>query len=101
MSKGRKYFLQRSNVAKPMLFVEIFDIWDIDFMGSFPSSFSFLYILHVVDYISKWVEEKTTRTNDSKVVTNFIRSNIFVHFEISKATSNDRGMPFVIRQSHL
>ncbi|CAN6557483.1 unnamed protein product [Malus baccata var. baccata] len=30
-----------------------------------------------VDYVSKWVEAKATRTNDSKVVADFIRTNIF------------------------
>ena len=37
----------------PKLFVEIFDVWGIDFMGPFPSSFNFLYILLAVDYVSK------------------------------------------------
>jgi hypothetical protein len=36
--------------------IEIFDCWDIDFMGLFPSSFGFLYLLVAVDYISKWIE---------------------------------------------
>ena len=50
---------------QPMLYYEVFDIWDIDFMGPFPPSFGFCYILLVVDYVSKWVEAITTRTNDS------------------------------------
>jgi hypothetical protein len=41
----------------PILVVEIFDVWGIDFMGSFPNSFRFLYILVAVDYVSKWMEE--------------------------------------------
>ena len=41
---------------QPILEVELFDIWGMDFMGPFPSSFSNLYILLVVDYVSKWVE---------------------------------------------
>ena len=36
-----------------ILEVEIFDLWGIDFMGPFPHSFKNLYILLVVDYISK------------------------------------------------
>jgi len=36
--------------------VEIFDVWGIDFMGPFPSSFGNEYILLAVDYVSKWVE---------------------------------------------
>jgi len=40
----------------PILIVKIFDVWGIDFMGPFPLSFSYLYILVAVDYVSKWVE---------------------------------------------
>jgi len=36
--------------------VEVFDCWDIDFMGPFPSSAGNEYILVTVDYVSKWVE---------------------------------------------
>ncbi|XP_050374626.1 uncharacterized protein LOC126792202 [Argentina anserina] len=38
----------------PIITVEIFDVWGIDFMGLFPSSRGFLYILLVVDYMSKF-----------------------------------------------
>ncbi|CAN6576899.1 unnamed protein product [Malus baccata var. baccata] len=51
---------------QPLSFVEIFDVWGIDFMGPFPLSYGFTYILLAVDYVSKWVEAKATRTNDSK-----------------------------------
>ncbi|KAL4348058.1 hypothetical protein GQ457_17G008860 [Hibiscus cannabinus] len=36
-----------------ILEVELFDVWGIDFMGPFPSSFGNLYILLAVDYVSK------------------------------------------------
>ncbi|CAN6576826.1 unnamed protein product [Malus baccata var. baccata] len=61
----------------PIFSVEIFDVWGIDFMGPFPSSHGFLYILLAVDYVSKWVEAKATRTNDSRVVADFLKTNIF------------------------
>nr|GFB18603.1 integrase, catalytic core [Tanacetum cinerariifolium] len=48
---------------------EIFDVWDIDFMGSFPSSRGNKYILVAVDYLSKWVEAKALPTNDAREVT--------------------------------
>ncbi|GJS83235.1 reverse transcriptase domain-containing protein [Tanacetum coccineum] len=35
---------------------EIFDVWGIDFMGSFPKSHKLEYILVAVDYVSKWAE---------------------------------------------
>ena len=47
--------------------VELFDIWGIDFMGPFPSSYN-KHILLEVGYVSKWVEEVATPTNDAKVV---------------------------------
>ena len=43
-------------LLQTILKVELFDIWGTDFMGPFPSSFSNLYILLNVDYVSKWVE---------------------------------------------
>ena len=39
----------------PIIVVEIFDVWRIDFMGPFPLSFGNEYVLLTVDYISKWV----------------------------------------------
>ncbi|KAL0373251.1 UNVERIFIED_CONTAM: Retrovirus-related Pol polyprotein from transposon.6 [Sesamum calycinum] len=38
----------------PILVCEIFDVWGIDFMGSFPSSFGKSYIILGVDYVSKY-----------------------------------------------
>ncbi|RVW64369.1 hypothetical protein CK203_047047 [Vitis vinifera] len=40
----------------PILIVDLFDVWGIDFMGPFPMSFGNSYILVGVDYVSKWVE---------------------------------------------
>nr|GEX46680.1 reverse transcriptase domain-containing protein [Tanacetum cinerariifolium] len=39
---------------------EIFDVWGINFIGPFPSSRGNKYILVAVDYLSKWVEAKTS-----------------------------------------
>jgi len=43
-----------------ILVSEFFYVWGINFMGPFPSSFGNLYILFVVDYVSKWIEAKAT-----------------------------------------
>ena len=48
--------------------VELFDLWGMDFMSPCPPSFNNFYILLAVDYISKWVEAISTRTNDASVV---------------------------------
>ncbi|CAN6586193.1 unnamed protein product [Malus baccata var. baccata] len=80
-----------------ILNVEIFDVWGIDFMGPFPSSYGFTYILLAVDYVSKWVEAKATRTNDSKVVADFIRTNIFARFGMPRVIISDGGSHFCNR----
>ncbi|XP_062113374.1 uncharacterized protein LOC133824499 [Humulus lupulus] len=47
-----------------ILEVELFDVWGIDFMGPFPSSYNNKYILPAVDYVSKWMEAVATLTCD-------------------------------------
>jgi len=37
----------------PIIVVEVFDAWGIDFMGPFSSSFGNEYIVLAVDYVSK------------------------------------------------
>ena len=78
----------------PILEVELFDLWGIDFMGPFPASYNNLYILLAVDYVSKWVEAIPTRTNDAKVVAHFLRSNIFSRFGTPRALITDNGTHF-------
>ncbi|KAM1432438.1 hypothetical protein ACFXTO_014971 [Malus domestica] len=80
-----------------ILNVEIFDVWGIDFMGPFHSSHGFLYILLAVDYVSKWVEAKATRTNDSRVVVDFIKTNLFARFGMPRVIINDGGSHFCNR----
>ena len=63
-------------------------------MGPFRSSFSSLYILLVVDYVSKWVEAIPTQTNDAKVVANFLRNHIFTQFGTPRALITDGGTHF-------
>ena len=58
--------------------VELFDVWGIDFMGPFPSSLGYEYILVMVDYVSKWVEAIPTITNDAKVVKKCLRKLFFL-----------------------
>ncbi|XP_010436661.1 PREDICTED: uncharacterized protein LOC104720456 [Camelina sativa] len=58
----------------PILEVEIFDFWGIDFMGPFnPPSNGNVYILVAADYISKWVEAIASPTNDYKVFKSMLR----------------------------
>jgi hypothetical protein len=73
----------------PILIVEIFDVWGIDFMGPFPLSFDYLYILVAVDYVSKWVEAVACKTNDHKVVVQFLKDTIFARFGTPRAIISD------------
>ncbi|CAN6557561.1 unnamed protein product [Malus baccata var. baccata] len=82
---------------QPLSFVEIFYVWGIDFMGVFPPSYGFTYILLAIDYVSKWVEAKGTRTNDSKVVADFVKTNIFARFGMPRVLISDGGSHFCNR----
>lgn len=79
---------------QPILVIELFDVWGIDFMGPFPNSFGNLYILLAVDYVSKWVEAIPTKTNDNKVVVKFLKENIFSRFGTPRAIISDQGKHF-------
>ncbi|XP_073131631.1 uncharacterized protein [Henckelia pumila] len=66
-----------------ILEVELFDVWGIDFMGSFPIYFGQSYILLAVDYVLKWVEAIATSTNDSRIVVKFVQKNIFTRHKVT------------------
>ncbi|KAK5785821.1 hypothetical protein PVK06_040440 [Gossypium arboreum] len=76
-----------------MLPCEIFDIWSIDFMFPFPSSFGNNYILVAVDYTSKWVEAQALPTNDARVEVRFLKK-LFSRFGTPRAIIRDRGTHF-------
>ncbi|CAM9000225.1 unnamed protein product [Rhodiola kirilowii] len=81
----------------PILVSDVFDIWGIDFMGPFPISCGYAYILVVVDYVSKWVEAKATKNDDAKTVVDFLRTNIFCRYGMPKAIISDQGSHFCNR----
>ncbi|KAL0374002.1 UNVERIFIED_CONTAM: Retrovirus-related Pol polyprotein from transposon opus, partial [Sesamum radiatum] len=82
------------------LFAKFFDVWGIDFMGPFPSSFGKSYIILGVDYVSKWVEAKATRTDDAKTVINFVKATSFLGTGCLEP-SLDRGTHFCNKISAL
>ncbi|GJZ14342.1 reverse transcriptase domain-containing protein [Tanacetum coccineum] len=56
----------------------------INFMGPFPKSHKFEYILVAVDYVSKWGEAQALPTNDARVVVTFLKK-LLCQFEMPKA----------------
>ncbi|XP_042038327.1 uncharacterized protein LOC121784230 [Salvia splendens] len=76
----------------PIVVCEIFDVWGMDFMGPFPSSYMNSYILIAVDYVSKWVEAKATVICEAKEVAKFLKSTIFSMYGIPRAIISDQGI---------
>ena len=79
---------------QPILSVKVFDVWSIDFMGPFSNSFGNLYILVVVDSMSKWVEDVPRKTNDNNIVVKFLKENIFSRFSAPRAIIRDNETHF-------
>jgi len=76
---------------KFILELEVFDCWGIDF----PPSNKNLYILVVVDYVSKWVEAIANPKNDSAVVMKLFKSIIFPCFGVPRIVISDGGKHFI------
>jgi len=58
-------------------------------MGPFHMSHGYQYILVIVDYVSKWIEVVACRTNEHKVVVNFLKENAFSCFGFPCAIISD------------
>ena len=78
----------------PILIVDLFYVWGIDFMRQLPMSFGYSYILVGVGYVSKWVEAIPYKCNDHRVVLKFLKENIFSRFGVPKAIISDGGTHF-------
>ena len=91
---SRKYEMPQNFILE----VELFDVWGIDFMGPFPASYSNLYILVAVDYVSKWVEAIPSPSNDARVVVGFLKKAIFNRFGVPRSLISDGGSHFCNKQ---
>ena len=63
-------------------------------MGPFSSSFGNIYILLVVDYVSKWVEATACLRNDVTTVVGFMQRNILSRFRAPETIISDEGSHF-------
>ena len=100
MVMGCDNYQRVGNISKrnemPQNFIlecEVFDVWGIDFMGPFPTSFGNKYILVAGDYVSKWVEAQALPTNDARMVTKFLK-RLFSRFGVPRTLISDRGTHF-------
>ncbi|KAL6340626.1 hypothetical protein AAG906_010534 [Vitis piasezkii] len=73
---SRKNEMPLTNILE----IELFDVWGIDFMGTFPSSYANHFILIV--------------TNDVRVVVKFLKKNILARFGTPRAIIRDGGSHF-------
>lgn len=80
---------------KNILEVEIFDVWGIDFIGPFPSSFGKKIILVAVEYVSEWIETVAFPTNDAQVVIKLFKNVTFPRFGVPRLVISDGGSHFI------
>ena len=77
-----------------ILEVEPFDVWGVDFVGPFVTSCGNQYLLVAVDYVTKWIEEIPSPTNDHKVVIKLLKKFIFPRFGVPRVLISDGGSHF-------
>lgn len=63
-------------------------------MGSFLSSFRFVYILVAVNYVSKWIKPNPCQHNDNKTMICFLKQSLLRRFRIHRAVVIDEGKYF-------
>jgi hypothetical protein len=75
--------------------VELFDVWGIDYMGPFPKSLGYEYILVAVDYVSKWVEAMPCKAADAKSSRRMFEETILPRFGTPRLVISDGGSHFI------
>jgi hypothetical protein len=80
--------------------IELFDAWGIDYMGPFPKSKNYEYILVVVDCVSKWVEAMPCRAADARNSKKMFEEIIFPRFGVLRMVISDGGTHFTDKGFH-
>lgn len=77
-SQYQGHILQRHKLPMiPILELELFDVWGIDSIGLFVSSYEMEFILVVVDYVFKLVEVVVLPNNEGQSATAFLTKKNF------------------------
>jgi transposase InsO family protein len=77
--------------------IDIFDVWGIDFMGPFPNSEGYKYILVAVDFVSKWLEALPCRAVDAMPSKKMFHEVIFLRYGVPRIVISDGGSHFIDR----
>ena len=73
-----------------------FHNWGLDLVGPVnPPSHGYIWILVATEYFIKWAKVVPLRKAMGGAVTNFIKENIIVRFEVPHRVISDNGTPFV------
>jgi hypothetical protein len=75
--------------------IDLFDVWGIDFMGTFKNSCRYEHILVMVDYVSKWVEAMPCRKASTEESITMIKNVILPHFGTPRILISDGGTHFI------
>lgn len=79
-------FLADAFYGCPNICWNIFDVWGLDFIGSFPNSNRNKYVLVTVDYVSEWVEAQSLPSNDARVLVKFLKN--YFHYLVHQGQSS-------------
>jgi hypothetical protein len=77
------------------LHIDIFDVWGIDFMRPFHNLEGCEYILVVVDYVSKWVEDLPYRAADAMHSKRMFHEVIFLRYGVPRIVISDGWSHFI------
>ena len=83
---------------RPMVSTRAFAKWGLEFVGPIkpPAKNTHAeYILVATDYLTKWVEAKSTQKNDARTMTIFPYEQIFTRFGLPIEIMSDRGTHFI------
>lgn len=82
---------------KPILEVEIFDVWGINFMGPFPSSNEKKFILVGENYVFKWIQVIASPAKYAQVIIKMFKNDILPRFGIPRLIISDGGSHFILK----